>query len=139
MASLKNMGLSLILLLFLASCKTGYFPLCPRLAATHPGENDIGARLLEACKKHHIKITVLSSNVAEFKGNRKQLQWLRRNYAVLLCDFNESDNSLDALVYTSCLDHANNWIKIVQEKRFQDLMRDGTIYCPVCMPNQNCH
>jgi hypothetical protein len=128
-------------ILFLSGCCKKYFPLCPKLANTKRSSeiDNVGKVMLEACKKHHITIEVLSSNIAIFRGTKRQMRWLEANYHILLCDFDQENSVLGANEYTSCLSHAKNWIAMIETGNFEDLMKSGTIYCPVCVPNQMCH
>jgi hypothetical protein len=116
------------------------FPLCCRLAKTKPSAQEcVGKNLYEICNKKGIKITVLSSNIAEFKGTKRQMRWLQNNYHILLCDFNQDTTIFGKDDYITCISHAKEWIKIIQGKKLENLMQEGTNYCPVCLPNQMCH
>lgn len=140
MQKIKSFLTIVALFSLLAACSVKKFPLCCRLAKTKPSPQEcIGKNLYEACKKRHIKIEVLSSDIAEFKGPKRQMKWLQDNYHILVCDFDQDTTTLGKDEYTSCISHAKEWIKIVQSKKLENLMQDGTLYCPNCLTNQMCH
>lgn len=135
--------ISLLLLFIVPSCCIKQFPLCLKMSQTKPSadamERGIGKTLSEVCKEKHITITVLSDYAAEFKGTKKNMKWLQANYHILLCDFDECSTAISANDAVSCLSNAQSWIQIVQNSRHVDLMKDGTHYCPVCMPATSCY
>lgn len=137
---LKQFWILFTAILLLSGCCVNRFPLCEKLSDTKPSPQEcIGTTLFKVCKKRHITITVLSSNIAEFKGPRMQMKWLQDNYHILLCDFDQVTTILGADEYTRCISHSKEWLKIVQSKNLDNLMLDGTLYCPVCLPNKICY
>lgn len=123
----------LIISLTLFSCKTSKFPICSKLTNTKPSNIEgINSTLLKVCQERNIKITVLSSTMIELRGSIKQMKWLQNNYHILMCDFDQSKIALDESTYTSCISHAHQWIKIVQENTPDILMTDQTKYCAIC-------
>jgi hypothetical protein len=130
----------LICLIGLLSCTKSLFPLCPRLSDTKPSnQNGISKTLFDICKERKIKITILSTNIAEFSGPYKQMKWLQDNYHILICDFDQDTSILGRTEYTNCLSKSQDWIKIIQSTNPGNLMLDGSLYCPTCVPNQFCH
>jgi hypothetical protein len=126
-------------------CQHLDFPLCPVLARTKPAPDpdkiyyqNVGASLYNGCKKHHIRITVLSENVAEFSGTKRHLKWLQDNYHILLCDFDELSDKNAENDYISCAAHVKEWIKIIQSGKMDDLMNNSSKYCINCLPAGNC-
>jgi|SRR5579863_5291476 len=132
--------LSLFILAFISCESSAKFPICRKLSDTKPSAMaGIGKDLFDVCQKRHIVITLLSENVAEFKGPVRQMKWLQENYHFLICDFDQSSGTLGAKDYVSCLSHSGTWIKIIQGSNPQRLMLDTTIYCANCLPNQMCN
>jgi hypothetical protein len=116
-----------------AGCQSTKLPLCPKLATTKPSPTaGISKTLYAICVNRNIKITVLSSTVAEFTGTHRQLNWLVSNYCTILCDFNQYTVINDKAFYDGCMTNAANWIKIIQGNRLDTLMLNSTNYCNNC-------
>lgn len=117
----------------LTSCHTIKLPLCPKLSTTKPSpKSGISKTLYDICNEKNIKVTVLSSTVAEFKGSKIKLRWLVANYCIILCDFNQQTVSNDKAYYEGCMANAAKWIEIVQGDRLDTLMLNSTNYCTNC-------
>jgi hypothetical protein len=131
----KTLKFLIIISIFtsLASCHSTKLPLCPKLSTTNPSPvTGISKTLYDICNKRNIKVTVLSSTVAEFNGPRRQLKWLVSNYSIILCDFNQQTVVNDKAYYDGCMTNSINWIKIVQGNRLDTLMLNSTNYCINC-------
>jgi hypothetical protein len=133
-------GLMVFSLFFIFSCSKRLFPLCPKLSNTKPSEKiGVGKTIFDVCNERKIKITILSTNIAEFSGSTKDIKWLQENYHILICDFDQEKSLLGRTEYTNCLAKSEEWIKLIQNKKIDELMLDGTLYCPTCVPNQFCN
>lgn len=125
--------LFVVVVVLLYSCRTAKFPVCTKLSDTKPSSIEgVSTTLLRVCNEHHISITVLSSTIIELRGSIKQMKWLQENYHILMCDFDQSEVSLDESTFTSCMSNAKDWIKIVQSNRPDTLMIDQTKFCANC-------
>jgi hypothetical protein len=133
--------LSLVIIMAMEACRSSAkLPLCHRFSDSKPSNTaGIGRDLFDAAKKRHIEITVLSDNVAEFTGPKKDIKWLEDNYPFLMCDFDQSAGTLGRQEYVSCISHAKVWIRLVQSRKPEQLMLDSTIYCQNCLPNRMCN
>jgi hypothetical protein len=113
-------------------------PLCPKIASVSYNSADEGKGKLinrfvaDEAKRRGIEIHPLSYFIAEFKGPRSEVEWLKRNYASMLCGFNPELVVNDEATYTSCITHAVEWIKLIDEGRMNELMLDKYLYCPNC-------
>jgi hypothetical protein len=121
-----------------ATTSVTVLPLCPRLAQlsyeTREAGNGklVGSFLQAAADARGIQIQLLSSFVAEFRGPPHQIRWLEQNYAMLLCAFNSALVIDDQAVYTSAMNHAEDWIALVREGRHKDLMLSQYKFCNNC-------
>ncbi|MBS0202934.1 MAG: hypothetical protein JSS49_08560 [Planctomycetes bacterium] len=86
----------------------------------------------EEAKRRGVVIRPLSYFVAEFTGPPSQIEWFRRNYAVLLCGFNPEMVINDEAAYRSCSGHVREWMKLVDEGKYENLMDDQFLFCPNC-------
>jgi len=130
-----------ILITLVLSCKTAKFPIYKKLSDTKPSSiAGIGKTLFDECQKRHIQITILSTNIAEFKGSLRQMRWLQKNYHILICDFDQDTSLLGAPDYTQCITYSEYWIKVIQSGNPQLLMpTDSDSYCHTCMVNKVCY
>lgn len=131
----------IVLLLIVTGCaRSAILPLCERLASTKPSAiAGVGQTLYAVCAQRGITITVLSSTAAEFRGPKRQLQWLQENYHLLVCDFDLSDAHVSVNDYTSCQTHSRQWVAILLAGQPENMMLSGTLFCDLCRPVPICH
>jgi len=111
-------------------------PLCPRIAANSYASVDksavVNRYILEQAKKRNLKISILSSYVAEFVGASKDIRWLKANYKTMLCAFNPLLEIDDKTTYLSCMAHADRWITLVIDGNAERLMLTDTVFHENC-------
>ena len=130
---------SIISLLIFSGCSvTVKLPICYQLSKDNlckiEGLDAINKVTYNNCIKRNIKITPLSSIVAEFTGTKVNINWLIQNYYILVCDF-DPDKHGD---YTnekncSCLTYSKAWIDIVQGNRIDTITLSRLNYLGICI------
>jgi hypothetical protein len=137
MRSLGLAPLGLILAMALTGCVSANFPLCPKLAAqSYQGAQPntvISSYLWTQAKERRIKISPTSAFTAELSGSAKSLAWFRQNYAAMLCSFDDQQITNDESVYSVCMKHAQEWVRIVQSDHPENLMLQETLYAATCV------
>lgn len=131
-----------IFLVFCSGCVAATrLPLCPKLAElSYPtleeGRGQLLGRFVKVeAANRHVSVSPLSYFVAEFRGPRKEIKWLRRNYDILLTQFNPRLITEDEDVFTSAQHHVKSWMQLVDSGRYEDLMLEESAFCPVCCTN----
>jgi len=128
------------LVINLYSCKiTEKYPICYQLSKDNPcGIKDyegINKVTYNSCIKRHIKITPLSNVVAEFRGSKSKMEWLKKNYYLLVCDFNpDNHGAVTNEKYCSlCLQFSRDWISVVQGRRIDTIAAHHLQYLNICI------
>jgi hypothetical protein len=121
-----------------AEINTIRLPLCPKLAemsydSIEEGRGKIiGRTVAEAASARKVRITPLSSFVADFTGPTEQIRWFKRNYPDLLCAFNPKLVVNVEATNLSCMNHVRQWMDLVASGKEEDLMLNEYLYCPNC-------
>jgi hypothetical protein len=103
---------------FFIGCSTIDLPLCPVLMNSRPSEIEhISTTLKRICEKKNIEIIVLSSTAAEFKGSKRNIDWLIENYSYIICDFDSKEIPENRRVYTICHMNTQKWIDSFMKKK----------------------
>lgn len=130
-------GMSISLL----GCASAKLPLCSKIADysyinpnSLPGkERYLNFHLMERLKSSRIKINITSPFSAEFSGSVSSIRDLESDYAELICAFDPANVPNDASLFSSCMNHADEWIELVQAGKIEDLFLDQYRYKPNCV------
>ncbi len=124
--------------LLLTSCATIRVPLCGDLARTLPSgdgshsHQDVSDYTVEAAKKMGVNLTVLSPFVMTVHGFTPYVNKFQSDYPFLVCGFDPSRVVVPYETYLRCMDHVNDWVRIVGSEKPEDLMLPGTEYEATC-------
>jgi hypothetical protein len=139
----RTLFLACCIVSFSIGCKTIYLPLCEKFSNTNPSPIKlINKDCYSFCKKEHIKITVLNSNVAMFKGSKRNIDRLKSNYVHLLCNFNQNNLYPSLGDCSTCIYYYQKWVECLNTAKFN---RDSLLmfyadknYCNLCIPGSAC-
>ena len=119
-----------------AGCVATKLPLCPQVAQlSYPrgaAPSDVNRFVSDRARERRVRVTPLSTFVAEFRGYVGDVRWLERNYRTLLCAFDSSQVVDDGRLYGACMSNASGWIAVVQSARPEYLMLDKTFFKDTC-------
>lgn len=124
--------------LLLAGCASVKVPLCPTIARSSygPGESasPVNKMVLEEVKRSNLELRQLSWFAAEVSGASNSVKRLEDNYAHLVCAFDPALHPASAIRqdFLSCMKHANEWVRIVQSPRPEELMATQTLFLENC-------
>lgn len=125
-------------------CRTIKLPLCERLSVNNPSPIKlINKQCYDVCKRKHIKIDVLNSNVASFSGSKLNINWLESNYIHLLCNYNQNNVDPSFSICQTFTKNYKKWVNKLNTKKFnQDSLLSfysDKNYCNNCVLRSGCH
>lgn len=121
-----------------AGCASVKVPICPTIARSSysPGEapSPINKMILEEAKRSNLEIRQLSWFAAEVSGAATSVNRLESNYPHLVCAFDPALHPPSAIRqdFLSCMKHANEWLRILQSPRPEELMATQTMFLENC-------
>lgn len=121
-----------------AGCASVKVPICPTIARSSysPGEagSPINKMIIEEVKRSNLEIRQLSWFAAEVSGAASSVDRLQNNYSHLVCAFDPALHPPSAIRqdFLSCMKHANEWLKIIQSPRPEELMATQTMFLENC-------
>lgn len=133
-----NKILTLLFIIAVAGCTTtAKLPLCPAIAKnSYPNGTEIhpvNKYTVDVMEKKDISAILLSEFTAEFSGYYSDIKWLEDNYSFLVCGFKPELELHPKATYISCMQHAVEWLKIVQSDEPELLMIDQTKFKANCV------
>jgi hypothetical protein len=116
-------------------------PLCPAIAEKSYPEAQIKGKLInffadEEAMKLGIIISPLSEFFANIHGRTHRVRYFYSRYKYMLCSFNPRVEAEAQATFLSCMGHADSWIEIARSSHPDNLMLNGTLFVPNCVPTE---
>ncbi|WP_332819950.1 hypothetical protein [Sphingopyxis sp.] len=131
------MGTLGLVALLLSGCATTRLPLCPTVAQRSYAQGQTPGPLNAYTKRvitaRGIEVDILSPFSANFRGSKGDIRWLVDNYVHLVCSFEPGQVNSTQSAYTSCVNHAPEWIRIIRSDRPEHLMLAPHLYYENCI------